>query len=173
MRYCVQVGEFHPQFKKYWFLSNLHTIKYTNYIPWQLSQTTMSGYSVNYELLTWVAVCQKRTNRQQNLWNSQSRAPVVFQDVQTDDSLTVDVAVINSGTESNLESQHKRQRESHSVLARDPAPCLWAAAAAPGGLPVLQSFFARFLKRDYSTEECIFTVVMATFKKFTMEIFVA
>lgn len=67
---------------------------------------------MNHQLLTWVAVCQKRTNRQQNLWNSQSRAPVVFQDIQTDDSLTVDVAVINSGAESNLKSQYKAQRES-------------------------------------------------------------
>ena len=49
-----------------------------------------------------VAVCQKRTNWQQNLWNSQSRTPVVFKDVQADDSLTIDVAVIDSGAESNL-----------------------------------------------------------------------
>lgn len=56
----------------------------------------------NKDVLTRVAICQKRTNRQQNLWNSQSGTPVVFKDVQTDDSLTVDVAVIDPGTESNL-----------------------------------------------------------------------
>ena len=135
----IQARAFHPQFKKYYFLFNLHTIKHAYYIPWQRSQRTTSGCSVNYQLLTRVAVCQKRTNRQQNLWNSQSRAPVVFQDIQTDDSLTVDVAVINSGTESNLQSQRKRQRESHSALPRDAAPWL-RAAAVPGVLPALQSF---------------------------------
>lgn len=55
-------------------------------------------------MLTRVAVCQKRTNRQQNLWNSQSGTPVVFKDVQADDSLTVDVAVIDPGAESNLKA---------------------------------------------------------------------
>lgn len=33
---------------------------------------------------------------------SQSRTPVVSKDVQADDSLTVDAAVIDSGAESNL-----------------------------------------------------------------------
>lgn len=102
-----------------WF--DVNTIKYTNYIPRKVIKITKSWCPVNCQLLTRVAVCQKRTNRQQDLWNSQSRAPVVLQDIQTDDSLTVDVAVINSGAESNLELQHKRQK-SHSVLPRSTAP---------------------------------------------------
>lgn len=61
----------------------------------------LSGYASDQRIRR-VAICQKGTNREQNLWNSQSRTPVVFQNIQADDSLTVDVAVIDSGTESNL-----------------------------------------------------------------------
>lgn len=61
----------------------------------------LSGYASNQRVRR-VAICQKGTNREQNLWNSQSGTPVVFQNIQADDSLTVDVAVVDSGAEGNL-----------------------------------------------------------------------
>lgn len=131
---------FIPSFKIIFFYFNLHTFKYTHYIAWQLSQMTKSGHSANYQLLTWVAVCQKRTNRQQNLWNSQSRAPVVFQDIQTDDSLTVDVAVINSGTESNLESQCERESGS-AAQGCCPSSSSSSARGTPGSAELPHIFW--------------------------------
>lgn len=68
------------------------------------------------DCLTRIAVCQEGANRQQNLWNSQSRTPVVFQDIQTDDSLTVDVAVIDSSTESNLQVEEHQKGEGKKII---------------------------------------------------------
>ena len=51
----------------------------------------------------------KREQIDSNLWNSQSGTPVVFKDVQADDSLTIDVAVIDSGAESNLRAAIKNR----------------------------------------------------------------
>lgn len=61
----------------------------------------LSGYASNQRVRR-VAVRQKGANGEQNLGNGQSRAPVVLQDIQADDALAVDVAVIDSGAEGNL-----------------------------------------------------------------------
>lgn len=61
----------------------------------------LNGYA-SIQRICRVATCQKGINRERKLWNSQSRTPVVFQNIPADDSRTVDVAVVNSGTESNL-----------------------------------------------------------------------
>lgn len=49
-----------------------------------------------------VAIRQEAADRQQHLRDGQSRAPIVFQNVQTNDALTVDVAVVNARAEGHL-----------------------------------------------------------------------
>ena len=51
---------------------------------------------------TWVAISQKRANRENHLGDGQSRTPVVFQNVQANFALAVDVAVINPSLENHL-----------------------------------------------------------------------
>lgn len=52
--------------------------------------------------LTWVTVCEQRADGQQHLGDGEGGAPVVLQDVQTDHTLTVDVTVVDPGTERHL-----------------------------------------------------------------------
>ena len=49
-----------------------------------------------------VAVCKEGGNAEQDLGDGQSRAPLVFQDIQADDALGVDIAVIDPGLECDL-----------------------------------------------------------------------
>lgn len=49
-----------------------------------------------------VAVGQEGTDGQENFGNCQCGRPVVLKDIQTDDALTVDVAVVNARLEDNL-----------------------------------------------------------------------
>jgi len=46
--------------------------------------------------IRWIAIGQKGTNWEENLRDRQCWTPVVFEDVQADDSLTVDVAVVDA-----------------------------------------------------------------------------
>lgn len=55
--------------------------------------------------LTRIAVCQEGTDGQQDLGDGKGRAPIVLQDVQADDALTVDVAVIDPGAERDLRTK--------------------------------------------------------------------
>ena len=55
--------------------------------------------------LTRVAVCEEGADGQQHLGDGEGWAPVVLQDVQTDHSLTVNVAVVDSRAERHLEDQ--------------------------------------------------------------------
>jgi len=49
-----------------------------------------------------VGVRQKRTDTQQDFANRQCRTPLVLENVQTDSSVGVDVAVIDTGRKVNL-----------------------------------------------------------------------
>lgn len=49
-----------------------------------------------------VWIGQHRTNRQQNLRNSQSRRPLVSEDVQANGAIAVDIRMIDSRRKSNL-----------------------------------------------------------------------
>lgn len=46
--------------------------------------------------IRWIAIGQKGTNWEENLADRQCWTPIVFEDVQADDSLTVDVAVVDA-----------------------------------------------------------------------------
>lgn len=52
--------------------------------------------------LTWVTVCEQGADGQQDLGDGEGGAPVVLQDVQTDHSLAVDVAVVDPGAKRHL-----------------------------------------------------------------------
>ena len=60
---------------------------------------------MNEEARTRIAVGEEGTDGQQDFGNSQSRAPVVFQDVQTNRSLTVYITVIDSCAKCDLRNQ--------------------------------------------------------------------
>ena len=49
-------------------------------------------------ICTWVAISQKGANWEKNLRDRQGWTPIVFEDIQANDALTVDVAVIDAGT---------------------------------------------------------------------------
>ena len=49
-------------------------------------------------ICTWVAIGQKGANWEENLRDRQSWTPIVFEDIQANDALTVDVAVVDAGT---------------------------------------------------------------------------
>lgn len=49
--------------------------------------------------VSWVAVSQKRADRQQDFGDGECRTPVVLEYIQTDGALTVDVAVVDAGLE--------------------------------------------------------------------------
>lgn len=98
---------FPHEFVQLWLISCMPTL-WTVYTPWvTFFLSRLFIYQKDHHL-TRIAVCQEGTNRQQNLWNSQRRTPVVFQNIQTDDSLTVDVAVIDPSTERNLKVEIQR-----------------------------------------------------------------
>ena len=66
-----------------------------------------SSSTLDHKSLTGIAVCKKRADGEENFRNGEGRAPVVFQDVQTDHALAVNITVINSGSEGNLEENAK------------------------------------------------------------------
>jgi hypothetical protein len=53
--------------------------------------------------LTWVGVCEQGADRQQHLADSERRAPLVFQDVQADAAIAVNVAVVDACLECDLQ----------------------------------------------------------------------
>ena len=70
----------------------------------------MEGY--NKRANTWhtrIAISKQRANWQQHFGNGQSRAPVVFENVQTNVSITIYVAMINTGSEDNLNNRRQSQ----------------------------------------------------------------
>lgn len=58
--------------------------------------------NASHQRISRVAVGEQGADGKQHLGDGECRAPVVFQDVQTDDTLAVDVAVVNPCTESHL-----------------------------------------------------------------------
>lgn len=55
-----------------------------------------------------ITVCQKGTNGQQHFGDSQSRTPIVLQNVQTDHTLAVNIAMVNPCSKCHLQNQsHK------------------------------------------------------------------
>lgn len=58
-----------------------------------------------HRCLTWVTVCEQGADGQQDLGDGEGRAPVVLQDVQTDHTLTVDVAVIDPCPKGDLKME--------------------------------------------------------------------
>ena len=58
--------------------------------------------SLRNEWIIWIRICQKRAYGKQNFGNSERRAPVVLQDVQTDASVFIDVRMIHSSGELQL-----------------------------------------------------------------------
>lgn len=61
-------------------------------------------------VLTRIGICQKRADGQQDFGDRQGRRPVFFQDVKTNRTLAVDVAVINASSECDLTTERKRER---------------------------------------------------------------
>lgn len=78
---------------------NTHQYQFTNTSSNQTSEHTPSRRK---QKLTRIAIGQQRADRQQHLGNGQRRRPVVLQNVQTDDALAVDVAVVDAGAERDL-----------------------------------------------------------------------
>ena len=68
----------------------------------------MCGYYQGCSLsLTRVAVCEEGADGQQHLGDGECWTPVILQDVQTDDSLAVDVTVVDPRTERHLKGGEK------------------------------------------------------------------
>lgn len=61
----------------------------------------LSSYAP-HQRIRWITVCQQGTDGEQDLRDGQSWAPVILQDVQTNHTLTIDVAVIDPRTERDL-----------------------------------------------------------------------
>lgn len=57
--------------------------------------------------LTRVTVCEQRADGQQHFGDGERWAPIVLQDVQTDNTLTVDVAVVDSCAKRHLGDQNR------------------------------------------------------------------
>lgn len=70
-----------------------------------------------HRCLTWVTVCEQGADGQQDLGDGEGRAPVVLQDVQTDHTLTVDVAVIDPRPKGDLRTW---KRPFHTLRAVPP-----------------------------------------------------
>ena len=72
-----------------------------------LSMLSVLSSNTSNERISRITISQKGTNGEKDFRDSQSRTPVVLQDVQTNDSLTVYVTVINSSSKSNLREENK------------------------------------------------------------------
>jgi hypothetical protein len=55
-----------------------------------------------YQRIIGVGVVEQRTNREENFLNSEGRAPLIFQNIQTNSARIVDVAVVDACGESNF-----------------------------------------------------------------------
>lgn len=67
-------------------------------------------------VLTWITVRQQGTDGEQDLRDGQSRAPVILQDVQTNHTLTIDVAVIDPRTERDLHGRENPRDWQNSMM---------------------------------------------------------
>lgn len=56
----------------------------------------------SHQRIRWIAVCKKRTNGEKNFGDRQCWAPVILQNIETDHSLAVDIAMIDSRSERHL-----------------------------------------------------------------------
>ena len=52
--------------------------------------------NLGYKWIVWICIRHHWADGKENLWDSQSRWPLIFQNVKTDTSIRVDIAVINS-----------------------------------------------------------------------------
>jgi hypothetical protein len=52
---------------------------------------------------TWVGICEQRANGQQHFGDGERRTPLIFQDVEADLAVAVDVAVVDAGAEGDLQ----------------------------------------------------------------------
>ena len=57
---------------------------------------------LGHERIIWVGVSQQRADGEQNLGDGEGGRPLVFEDVEADGSIAVDVHVINFGRERDL-----------------------------------------------------------------------
>jgi len=58
--------------------------------------------NTSHQRIGWVAISEKGADRKKNFWDCQRWTPVVFEDVQTDNSLAVNVAMVDSRAKSHL-----------------------------------------------------------------------
>jgi hypothetical protein len=58
--------------------------------------------NVRHQRIVWVGIGQQGANGKQDLTNSQSGAPLVFQDIQADTAIGIDIAMINASGEVDL-----------------------------------------------------------------------
>lgn len=58
--------------------------------------------------LTWIWIGEEGADRQQDFADCQGRAPLVFQDVQADLAIAIDVAVIDTCPEHHLGNANKQ-----------------------------------------------------------------
>lgn len=70
------------------------------FISWLIGFIDISD--VRNQGIIWVWVCQQGADRQQNFADRQSRAPLLFENIQADTSVTIDIGMINFGTEIDL-----------------------------------------------------------------------
>ena len=87
--------------------------------------------------LTWIAVCEERADGEEDLGDGEGRAPVVLQDVQTDDALAVDVAVVDAGAERHLGRLEGVLRGEVDVQKEDAALVHGPRRAQDGGDPLV------------------------------------
>ena len=60
--------------------------------------------------LTWVGVCQKRNDRQEDFGDGERRAPVILEHVKTDSTRAIHVAVVDTGSETELKKSRREER---------------------------------------------------------------
>lgn len=58
--------------------------------------------NIPHQWIVWITVCQKGTDGKEHFGNGESRTPVVFQNVQTYHTLTVDVTMVDTCLENHL-----------------------------------------------------------------------
>jgi len=85
-----------------------------------------------------IAVGQQRADGEQYFGDGESRGPVVFEDVQADDTLAVDVAVVNSCAEQHLRGFERVLRGEVYVEEEDATLIDGAGWAQDGGDPLIQ-----------------------------------
>lgn len=58
--------------------------------------------NIRHQRIVWVGIGQQGTNRKQDLADGQRRAPLVFQNIQADTAIGVDIAMIDASSKVDL-----------------------------------------------------------------------